>query len=149
MSDYGVHKNEAKFIEYVEKKLRKTIREIGGLEKDAKIVCSDFTFEVLKRILNLPFSRSDKGVQILDWFIEDEDDWFLNKISSTKQEELVEGIKLYIHFEYATIKQYANAIKLDLPVKKFSKNIKRLEKLSSLYPETKFSLAKTIQKLNK
>ncbi|RME78388.1 hypothetical protein D6774_01335 [Candidatus Woesearchaeota archaeon] len=146
MAGYGVHATKKKFIEYIEKKLRKTIREQGGLKKDETVVCSDFTYTVLKRILNLPFKRGDKGTVILDWFLEDEVDLFLQDISKTPHKE-PQGIKLYLHLEYDTIKTYAQAIKETPPQKEFSNRIQRLEKLQALYPETKHALLKTIQKL--
>tara|TARA_B100002003_G_C13848718_1_gene416130 strand:- start:144 stop:587 length:444 start_codon:yes stop_codon:yes gene_type:complete len=141
------------FNKRIEKRIRKDIRINQFFKKDDKIYVNDklskFLIEKIIGTLPKTYTTKEKANKIIiKHTLDDECNNFLNKILFNKKEAKIKGIKLLrtITDKEALLFAKYNNIKF-IPNKK-NKEIKNiLDKLENQYPQTRFSLLKSIESL--
>ena len=142
------------FCSMIEKRVRRYLRINRLFEKDDRIYVKDelSKFFIDKIIGTLPktFTKYPKKANkvVIKYTLDDECNDFLEKMLYNKHKKPVKGIKLLraITDKEASLFAKYNNIKFE-PNKKDKKIKEILDKLENLYPQTRFSLAKSIEAL--
>jgi hypothetical protein len=141
------------FSQRIEKRIRKDIRINRFFKKDDKIYVNDKLSKLLIEhiIGTLPKTYTNKKKAnkiVIKYTLDDECDNFLNNLLFNKKIKKIEGIKLLrtITDKEALLFAKYNNIKF-IPNKKNNQIKNILDKLENLYPQTRFSLLKSIKNL--
>lgn len=162
------------FAKIIEKRIRKYIRINKIFKKNDRIfIIDDLSFFLVKNIIkDLPVEISLKNMDIEDlskkavknklkkdkinkivipWTLEDEANIFLNNLFAKKNNKLNKKyIKLLISITDKEAGLFAKINKIDFKENKKNNDIKNmLDALEQKYPETKFSLLRSIEQMKK
>jgi hypothetical protein len=140
------------FIKNIEKRVRKDIRINKLFKKDDKIYVSDKLSKLLidKILGNLPkkyVSKSQANKTVVKHTLDDECNNFLEGLMFNKKKQ-VKGIKLLRTVTDKEAMLFAKYYGISFKPDKKNKKIKEiLNKLENLYPQTRFSLLKSLESL--
>ena len=146
--------DKAKFCKNIEKRVRKDIRVNKLFKKNDRIYVRDKLSLVFidKIIATLPktFTNNPKKANkmVVKYTLDDECNNFLEKIFYNKKKKIIKGIKLLRTITDKEALLFANYNNIEFKPNKKNKKIKEiLDNLEKSYPQTRFSLAKSIESL--
>ena len=145
---------KSKFCKGIEKRIRKDVRINNIFEKNDRIYVKDKLSRLFieKMIGTLPktFTNNPKKANkiIIKRTLDDECNDFLEKLLYNKKKKQVKGIKLLRTITDKEALLFAKYNNIEFKPNKKSKKVKEiLNELEKSYPQTRFSLAKSIESL--
>ena len=141
------------FCKKIEKRIRKDIRINKFFKKDDKIYVQDklskFLIDHIIGTLPKTFVTKEKANKvIIKYTLDDECNDFLEKLLYNKKNPKIKGIKLLRSITDKEALLFAKYNGIEFKPNKKDKKIKEiLDKLENLYPQTRFSLLKSIESL--
>jgi hypothetical protein len=153
--------SEAKFCERIEKRIRKYVRINKIFSKGDKLivvgdVCRYLVGSIIKGLpVTIVYRRRvgevPKGYRVvMPWTMDDEIVDFLESVFLNKKRKKHGFIKLLVVATDKEIKQFARFKKLEFKENSKNKDIKEfLDKLEEEHPETKHSLLKSVEQIEK
>ncbi len=145
---------KAKFCKLIEKRIRKDVRINKLFKKNDKIYVKDklSKFLIDKIIGTLPktFTNNQKKANriVVKYTLDDECNDFLEKIFYNKNKKPIRAIKLLRTITDKEALLFAKYNKIEFKPNKKNKKIKEiLDQLENSYPQTRYSLSKSIESL--
>ncbi len=143
------------FIENIEKRVKKGIRQNSLIERNESLVAEDMLCRhFIENVINVPVKvkKSGKGRRVIPWSMDDEILQFLAALFSSKElkESEDKSIKLFRTIKDNELEAYAR-----LKGAKFSRKrtaqerriLSELDRLEKDHKETRFSLLRSIEEI--
>ena len=145
------------FIENVERRVKKDIRQNNLIEKDETIIVKDpLSRNFIEKVINVPVKIGKKGREAMLWTMDDEILVFLDALFGKKKLKksrigiIKDRIKLFRTVTDKELEAYAKIKGLRFSKKRTEKEKKVLAELDLLekdHRETRFSLIKSIEEI--
>lgn len=146
------------FIDQMEKRIRREIRMNAPIQKDETLIITEPLCETVIReiIQSMPVTITRdvhaRGKRVLSWTLDDEIHHFLSRfLSGEESTGLGHGnnIKLFLPIREKELEAFARAKGFSYAPKPKDKLRELVDKFEAKYPETKFSLAKSVEEIRK
>ncbi|MCX6707608.1 MAG: hypothetical protein NT001_05725 [Candidatus Woesearchaeota archaeon] len=146
------------FVENVERRVKKDIRQNNLIEKDETILVKDpLSRHFIEKVINVPVKIGKKGREAMLWTMDDEILVFLDALFGRKSLRasgigvIKDRIKLFRTVTDRELETYSKIKGLKFSKKRSEKEMRILRELDLLekdHKETRFSLIKSIEEIS-
>ena len=149
------------FVEQIEKRIKRNIKAHAPVQRGETLLvenelCRIILLDIIQglpvTILSLATNVHQKGRKVLCWTLDDEIHYFLTQFFANEEYNALghkDAIKLFISIRDNELELLAKAKGLLYTTKPKDKIHELIDNLEQKHPETKFSLAKTMEELKK
>ncbi|MBD3313483.1 hypothetical protein GF345_03505 [Candidatus Woesearchaeota archaeon] len=145
------------FIENIERRVKRDVRQNSLIQKNEKLIVKDpLCRHFIEDVLNVPveIKRSGKGREVLLWTMDDELLEFLTALFRGRKHKrpAKNRIRLFRTVNDRELEAYANLKRLKFSRKRTKEEkgiLKEIDRLEKEHKETRFSLLKSIEELNR
>ena len=146
------------FVENVEKRVKKDIRQNNLIEKDEVLLVKDpLSRHFIEKVINVPVKIGKKGREAMQWTMDDEILLFLDALFSKRNLKksgvgiIKDKIKLFRTVTDKELEAYAKIKGLRFNKKRTEKEksvLAELDLLEKDHRETRFSLIKSVEEIS-